>query len=91
MRKLFCLLLPAPAAAFAQAWPAKPVRVISTFAAGSAADVSIRLVASKMQDALKSPEVTSKLKEVAFYAVGNSLDEYENTSKAVKSAGIQPE
>jgi tripartite-type tricarboxylate transporter receptor subunit TctC len=56
--RLFALLLSAcPLAAMAQAYPSKPVRFVSTFGAGSAADVSIRMVASKMGDAMGQPVV----------------------------------
>jgi tripartite-type tricarboxylate transporter receptor subunit TctC len=41
-----------PAAAFAQAFPAKPVRMIIGFPAGSSSDVVGRLVAQKMGDGL---------------------------------------
>ncbi len=41
-----------PAAAFAQAFPAKPVRMVIGFPAGSSSDVVGRLVAQKMSDGL---------------------------------------
>ena len=34
---------------FAQAWPAKPVRIVTAFAAGSASDIVARLYAQELQ------------------------------------------
>src|SRR3954470_6377743 len=50
-------------AAFAQAqtWPSKPVKVISTFSAGSPADGLMRLVAQKMGDSIGQPVVVEVL------------------------------
>jgi tripartite-type tricarboxylate transporter receptor subunit TctC len=50
LRMLVVLLL-APLVAFAQAWPAKPVRMIVPFAAGGATDVVARLLAQKLTEA----------------------------------------
>lgn len=50
-RLLASLALLTPALALAQAWPAKPVRIISTFAAGSAADTAIRATSQKVGEA----------------------------------------
>jgi tripartite-type tricarboxylate transporter receptor subunit TctC len=44
-------------AAAAQAWPAKPIRVVSDSAAGSPGDVSMRLVAPRVGAALGQPLV----------------------------------
>jgi tripartite-type tricarboxylate transporter receptor subunit TctC len=41
----------------AQDYPAKPVRVLSGFAAGGAADIIGRIVAQRLSDALKQPFV----------------------------------
>ena len=38
--------------AIAQTWPARPVRIIVPFAAGGAADVYVRFIASRLQEAL---------------------------------------
>ena len=52
-----CVLLIAASfatrAAFAQAWPAKPVRIIAPFAPGGTADTLGRLVAQKLTDSFK--------------------------------------
>ena len=47
------IAMAAPPPAMAQAYPAKPVRMVLGFPPGSAADVVTRLVAVKMQDDLK--------------------------------------
>jgi tripartite-type tricarboxylate transporter receptor subunit TctC len=47
----------APLAALAQAFPSKPIRVLSTFVAGSAADGAMRLVAQKMSDSIGQPVI----------------------------------
>ena len=46
-------LLAGAAPAAAQSWPAKPVRVVNTFAAGGTADVLARLVADLLSAAFK--------------------------------------
>jgi tripartite-type tricarboxylate transporter receptor subunit TctC len=43
----------APLPASAQSWPAKPVRIVNTFAAGGTADVLARLVADNLSTAFK--------------------------------------
>ena len=48
-------LMLAPILAGAQGFPAKPVRFLSTFVAGSAADGAMRLVAQKMSDSMGQP------------------------------------
>jgi tripartite-type tricarboxylate transporter receptor subunit TctC len=53
-RALLALALPLVAgAAFAQAWPAKPITVVVPFPPGGPTDVATRIVAQKMSQALK--------------------------------------
>ena len=44
-------------AALAQAWPAKPVKIVVPFVAGGAVDSFARVFAAKLQDLLKTPVV----------------------------------
>ena len=53
--KLFASLLAAPAIALAQAYPAKPVRVIVTFPPGSTPDIVGRTLASRLQESMGQP------------------------------------
>jgi tripartite-type tricarboxylate transporter receptor subunit TctC len=58
-RWLAALAVPlvAASAAFAQAWPSKPIKVIVPFAAGSATDQITRAFAAKVQETLGQPMV----------------------------------
>ena len=41
--------------ALAQAWPARPVRIVTAFGAGSASDVVARMLAEELQSAFRQP------------------------------------
>jgi tripartite-type tricarboxylate transporter receptor subunit TctC len=59
---ILAVALAASQPALAQNYPSKPIRVLSTFTAGSVADGAMRLVAQKMQESMNNPvivEVTS--------------------------------
>jgi tripartite-type tricarboxylate transporter receptor subunit TctC len=59
-RRLLAALLPlvlAAPAAFAQAWPTKPVRIIVNFPPGGAADQLARAIGQPLQDAIGQPVV----------------------------------
>ncbi len=52
-RRLFlCLVLAAPLVALAQAWPAKPIRLIVPYAPGGSTDLLARSIAGKVSEAL---------------------------------------
>src|SRR5437773_11877450 len=58
VRKLFvALVLAAPLAACAQAWPAKPIRWVVPYTGGGITDVVTRAVTQKMQSSLGQPIV----------------------------------
>ena len=57
MRRLLAALLAAPLLAFAQAYPAKPVKVLVTFPPGSTPDIVGRALANRLQSALGQPFV----------------------------------
>jgi tripartite-type tricarboxylate transporter receptor subunit TctC len=52
---VFALALAAASGALAQAWPAKPVRMIANFPAGGAVDVIARLLATPLAETLGQP------------------------------------
>ena len=56
MKKIFALaLLASAAAANAQSWPTKPVRVIVNVAAGGVADVTMRVLGARLGETLGQP------------------------------------
>src|SRR5690348_3251696 len=52
MRKLVAALALAPALAFAQAYPTKPVRIVLPFGPGGVADITTRTITPKMSETL---------------------------------------
>src|SRR5437773_6291948 len=58
MKKLLvALVLAAPLAAYAQAWPAKPIRWVVPYTGGGITDIVTRVVTQKMQTSLGQPIV----------------------------------
>lgn len=54
---LFIALLGLSLGAYAQSWPAKPIKIIIPFAAGGVTDVVVRTIAPKLSEALGQPIV----------------------------------
>jgi tripartite-type tricarboxylate transporter receptor subunit TctC len=57
MRVFSALLLIAATSAFAQSWPAKPIKIVVPFAPGGNVDITARLVAPGLQELLGQPVV----------------------------------
>jgi tripartite-type tricarboxylate transporter receptor subunit TctC len=55
MKRLLLGLLAAPLVAFAQGYPAKPVRIVVPFAPGGGSDFTARLIATKLSERVGSP------------------------------------
>ncbi len=51
------LALLIPAAAFAQAWPTRPIKILVGFAPGGGTDVVARVIAQKLQESLGQPVI----------------------------------
>lgn len=66
------LVLAASNAAFAQAWPSKPIRLVTAFGSGSASDIVARMIAAEMQTVFKqSVIVDNKPGASGFIAAQN--------------------
>ena len=57
LKTLAGLALAAPALAFAQAFPSKPIKIIVPFGAGSGTDVLARIVGERIAESLGQPVV----------------------------------
>ena len=74
MKRFLCalFLLAAAGPVLAQAWPAKPIRVIIPFATGGVTDVVVRTIAPKLGEALGQPIVVEN-KGGAGGTIGTAL------------------
>jgi tripartite-type tricarboxylate transporter receptor subunit TctC len=72
MKRLLLLLALVSSAAFAQTFPAKPVRWIVPFPPGGATDIIARIVAAKMGEAWKEPVVVEN-RAGAAGAIGSEV------------------
>jgi tripartite-type tricarboxylate transporter receptor subunit TctC len=61
VRKLLAALCVAPALAFAQGYPAKPIHVVVPFGPGGVADITTRTIAPKLGDELGQPIVVDNM------------------------------
>src|SRR5687768_779980 len=61
LRSLLLLLLAAPVAAFAQAWPAKPVRFVVASSPGGVPDIAARLLADRFGKAFSGSFVVENM------------------------------
>ncbi|MBI2959365.1 MAG: ABC transporter substrate-binding protein, partial [Betaproteobacteria bacterium] len=52
-----CLFALSCSSAFAQAYPARPLRLVQPWAPGAASEVALRLIADRLATALKQPVV----------------------------------
>src|SRR5258708_12526450 len=52
MKRILAALLAVPVVAFAQTYPAKPIRIVLPFGPGGVADITTRTLAPKLTDAL---------------------------------------
>jgi tripartite-type tricarboxylate transporter receptor subunit TctC len=94
-RPLLALVLAAPAAAHAQPWPARPIRLVVPFPPGGTTDVVARLVAARMGERLGQPMVIEN-RAGAGGTVGSAVvaqaapDGYTLLVSNVASQGVGP-
>jgi tripartite-type tricarboxylate transporter receptor subunit TctC len=94
-RVLFLLLLGATPFAFAQDWPARPIRLIVTVPPGGAADFIARLMSAKLADSLGQPVLVENRGgaggTIAADAVAKAApDGYTLLQNSITTHGIGP-
>ncbi len=80
--------------AWAQAYPAKPVRMLVGYSAGGSTDISARLVAQKMSDEMKQPVLVENRPgaggSIAIQAVASSPSDGYTLAMIAASATVLP-